>query len=70
MNPIRLLPLLAALAMIYVVAPARATDAGACYTISSQDARSYCLAKARKEPSPCYSIRNPDMRAQCLAETR
>lgn len=70
MNPKSLLALLAALAMIYIVAPANAADPSACYTIGDRDARSYCLAKARKEPGACYSIQRSDLRAQCLAETR
>ena len=47
-----------------------ASDAGACYGIADADARTYCLAKAHKEPGGCYSIQRSDMRAQCLAEVR
>jgi len=45
-----------------------AADAGACYNISDGDARSYCLARAHRQPDICYTIQRPDMRAQCLAE--
>lgn len=47
-----------------------AADAGSCYAISSMDARTYCLAKARHDPGMCYAIQSADMRAQCLAEVR
>ncbi|WP_054287271.1 hypothetical protein [Gulbenkiania mobilis] len=50
--------------------PAAATDAGACYVITDQDARTYCLAKAHQDPGRCYGIRAPDTRARCLAEVR
>ena len=49
---------------------AHAADAGACYTISDADARTYCLARAHREPATCYAILRPDMRAMCLAEVR
>lgn len=49
---------------------AHAADAGTCYTISDSDARTYCLARAHKEPAQCYSIKQADMRAQCMAEVR
>jgi hypothetical protein len=45
-------------------------DAGTCYTISNPDARNYCLAKARHEPSQCYAIQRNDLRSLCLSETR
>lgn len=45
-------------------------NAGACYTIDNADARNYCLAKARKEPSMCYTIQSSSIRSQCLAEVR
>jgi len=45
-----------------------AADAGACYNISDGDARSYCLARAHKQPDICYNIQRSDMRSQCLAE--
>lgn len=70
MNTKRILAVLAAVATIYIVAPARATDAGTCYTISDADARTYCLAKAHKDPGRCYAIQRADLRSQCLAETR
>lgn len=47
---------------------AQAADASACYSISDADARLFCLAKTRNEPSTCYSIVKPDLRAMCLAE--
>lgn len=49
---------------------ALAGDTGACYNISSSDARSYCIAKARKDSAPCYNIRSADMRSMCLAEVK
>lgn len=52
------------------MAPARATDAGACYNIGDADARTYCLARARKDVSQCYAVQRSDLRAQCLAEVR
>lgn len=70
MKPKRILSILVALTMLYVVAPARSADVSACYNISDMDARSYCIAKARKSPGMCYSIQRADLRAQCLAETR
>lgn len=64
----------AAVALVAVVTAAAAHaqqgDASACYTIGSQDARNYCLAKARKEPSMCYAIQASDLRAACLSEVR
>lgn len=63
--------LFAALMMLPLVAwPAASGDAGTCYTIGDMDARSYCLAKARKDAGMCYSIQRADLRAQCLAEVR
>ena len=47
-----------------------ASDSGACYSIQNADARSYCIARAKKEPAHCYSIQNATMRAVCLAEVR
>lgn len=70
MNINRILAALLALSMIYIVAPARADDAGACYTITNMDARNYCIAKARHQPGMCYAIQRGDLRAECLAETR
>lgn len=49
---------------------AHAADSGACYTISDADARTYCLARAHREPAKCYSIQGADMRSMCLAEVR
>ncbi|WP_159717025.1 hypothetical protein [Geminicoccus flavidas] len=49
---------------------ARAADAAACYAISDADARTACLAKARRDPGMCYAVLQADRRAQCLAETR
>lgn len=48
----------------------RAADSGACYNVNDSDARAYCLAKARQEPSVCYSIQRADLRSMCLAEVR
>lgn len=64
----KLKTLLLLLMLVYVVAPAHASNAGSCYSISDGDARNYCLAKARKEPGMCYSIHKADMRSMCLAE--
>lgn len=47
-----------------------ASDSGACYSIQNADARSYCIARAKKEPAHCYSIQGADLRAMCLAEVR
>lgn len=47
-----------------------ASDAIACYAIDDADARTYCLARARRDPSQCYAIQRPDVRAQCRAEVR
>lgn len=52
------------------MATANAADSGACYSIQDSDARTYCLARAHREPGQCYSIRRADTRAQCLAEVR
>lgn len=49
---------------------AHAADTGACYSIQDSDARTYCLARAHREPGQCYSIKRADTRAQCLAEVR
>ena len=59
-----------AVALVVTPASAYAADAGTCYTISDSDARTYCLARAHKEPAQCYSIKQADMRAQCMAEVR
>lgn len=47
-----------------------AYDAGACYVVSSPDARAMCLAKAYHQPAYCYSIQDADKRAACIAEVR
>lgn len=45
-------------------------QAVACYNVGDSDARSYCLARAHREPGQCYNIRRDDMRSMCLAEVR
>lgn len=52
------------------VLPAHAAETGACYNIADSDARTYCLARAHREPSMCYSIKAAETRALCLAEVR
>ena len=49
---------------------AMAADASACYNITDADARTYCLARAHRQPGQCYSIQNPAMRSMCLSEVR
>lgn len=49
---------------------AMAADSGACYAIQDADARSYCLARARRDVSACYTIQRADLRSQCLSEVR
>lgn len=49
---------------------AHAANSGACYNIGDADARSYCLARARRDAGTCYTIQRADLRAQCLAEVR
>jgi hypothetical protein len=51
-----------------VIAPT--SDTSACYNVGDSDARSYCLAKARKEASQCYNIQAAGLRSMCLAEVR
>lgn len=51
-------------------AQAGGTDAAACYAISDADARTYCLARARRDSGTCYAIQRPDLRTLCLAEVR
>lgn len=63
-----LLPLVAV--TIFLAERASAADSGACYNVNDPDARAYCLAKARQEPSVCYSIQRADLRSLCLAEVR
>lgn len=45
-----------------------ASDSGACYNIQDADARAYCLARAKREPSLCHNIQRADLRSMCLAE--
>jgi len=40
-----------------------------CYVIKNQDAKNYCLAKAKSQSSYCYSIKEADKKNSCLAET-
>lgn len=47
---------------------AAATDAGTCYTITDQDHRTACLAKAHQDPARCYAIQDQQLRAECRAE--
>lgn len=47
-----------------------AGDSGACYSIQDADARAYCLARAKREPSLCYNVQRSDLRSMCLAEVR
>ena len=47
-----------------------AADASACYNIADADARTYCLARAHRQPGQCYSIQNAAMRSMCLADVR
>ena len=49
---------------------AMAADASACYNITDADARTYCLARAHRQPGQCSSIQNPAMRSMCLSEVR
>jgi hypothetical protein len=61
---------LSALALLFVLAaaPGSAADTGSCYAIGDADARIYCLARERRDPSQCYAIQRADLRAQCRAE--
>lgn len=64
---------IAAVVFVLVLAGVRyahAAETGACYNIADSDARTYCLARAHREPSMCYSIKSADMRSMCLAEVR
>lgn len=47
---------------------ALAANTSACYNVADGDARTYCLARAHREPGQCYSIKRADLRSQCLAE--
>lgn len=58
------------LALLVMPLGAHASGAVACYSIQDADARSYCIARAKKETSHCYSIQNANMRSMCLAEIR
>ena len=66
--------LLLAFAVVFWLLPfailVHAAETGACYNIADGDARTYCLARAHKDPSICYSIRSAATRSQCLAEVR
>jgi len=62
--------ILLAAALIGVVRPALAADAGSCYVIADGDARTFCLARAHGDPGRCYSIMDSGLRSQCLAEVR
>lgn len=57
--------------ILLVLLPASAgADTASCYAIGNADARAYCLARERREPSQCYAIQSSDLRARCLAEVR
>lgn len=43
---------------------------GACYNITDSDARSFCIARVRRDVSQCYNIQRGDLRSMCLAEVR
>ena len=58
------------IALLLLSSSAHAADSGACYSIQDPDARSYCLARAKREPSLCYNIQRADLRSMCLAEVR
>jgi len=70
MNTNRIRSALLAALLSGAAAPALAADASSCYAVGDMDTRSYCLAKARHEPSMCYAIERADLRVQCLAEVR
>jgi len=57
-------------AAIVLTATQAVADSSTCYSIGDPNARTYCLARERKDPSACYSITNPDLRSMCLAEVR
>lgn len=59
-----------AIAALMSTTAAQASNTSACYNVADSDARTYCLARAHREPGQCYSIRRPDLRAQCLAEVQ
>ena len=56
------------LLLALLAAPSVKADAGTCYTIADQDARTFCLARAHGDVGRCYAIRAPDVRARCRAE--
>ena len=41
-----------------------------CYAVKDQDARNYCLARAKGDYGYCYRMGNSDGRNQCLAEVK
>lgn len=47
-----------------------ASAAGACYSISSPDQRTLCLARAHGNPGLCYSIKAADVRVICLSQVK
>lgn len=49
---------------------ALAASPSACYNVTDSDARSYCIARAKREPAQCYNIQASGMRSMCLAEVR
>lgn len=57
-------------AAIVLTATQAVADTATCYNISDPNARTYCLARERKDPSACYAISSPDLRSMCLAEVR
>lgn len=59
-----------AVALLVTPASAIAADAGACYSVSDQDQRTYCLARAHRDPAICYGIQSTSLRAQCRAEVQ
>lgn len=58
------------IAALLATTAAQAADTGACYNITDSDARSYCIAKARRDVSQCYNIQQAYLRSLCLAEVR
>ena len=58
------------LILIVALLPRLAMASSACYGLADGDSRSYCMAKAKREPGYCYSIQNPGTRAACFAEVR
>ena len=62
--------LLALVVTLFGPIVAFAGDTSTCYNVQDGDARTYCLARSKREPAQCYSIQRADMRSQCLAEVR